>query len=394
MSAAVWAPYVDIAGMDTQAQTFPVGESSQQLSALGIKVMPYTDPNHFVSGVIGKGVGVDSYFIDSDIARACDGTKIQIEKAGQNPPYPYLIDVRSPHVQIAWNGWLSNYVLVQKKVLNVVFEDTSDNSTFHSAKPSGPCATVGGNTIVSAADWTTATAANEAALQAPVLFNGLNSGPANALLNGPAIGGMNEVCFSDWLHITRTDPGPYMPSIAEWQRDAATEIEAKAWGKVWDCQATVSNVADSANALAYRLFMIASVDLDVDVPNQIVSWRFKTPNGVPIFPEAQLVMLDPLKPDPAAVADLLEGDVYAREYAHCYIGGKEVVSTSTAAHTTGCVAVVNANGRKTYPNPFATVYKRTLVLAGDDVLDGGTMKVSNTLPPATLAPSTGAIEFK
>ncbi len=397
VSAAIWAPYVTIAGMDTQAVTYPGNETTQQLSALGLKVMPYTDPNHFVSGVIGKGVGVDSYFIDSDIARACDGTKIQVVHPGQ-VQNPYLIDPRSPHVAVAWNAWLSNFVLVQKKVLNLVFEDTADNTTFAYDRPSAPCETPGGNTIVKPAEWTAATAKNEAALQAPVMFNGLATTGSDAvnLLNGPAVGGMAEACFSDWLHIAPSDPGPYTPSQTSWLASMTIEIAAKAAGKIFDCQATASAHGDSANAIAYRLFMIASLDLDADVPNLIVSWRFYTPNRVPIFPEASLIVEDPLVADPLKPTDLLIGaTVYGREYRHCYISGREIVATNVAAvGSSGCAIVVNANGRKSYPNPLASGYKRTLVLTGSGVLDGGTMSVAAIPPPATLAPSSAEIEFR
>ena len=112
--------------------------------------------------------------------------------------------------------------------------------------------------------------------------------------------------------------------------------------------------------------------------------EFATPSGLHVFPESQLVALNPKVAQPSSVSGLLaQGGTYGREYADCYIAG---------TFAGPCAVVVNSDPSLSHAFPYPQ-YNHTLTLSGEGVLDGGTMSTQGAAPPLTMAPSSAAIVF-
>jgi len=98
-----------------------------------------------------------------------------------------------------------------------------------------------------------------------------------------------------------------------------------------------------------------------------------------------LVALYPVAPEPANVANLQVGGVYAREYGACYFNG---------ALVGGCAAIVNPDPRNAQSYPFGAKYSHTLVLSGGGILDGGSVRTNGPQPPGSLPPQGSMIVFR
>jgi hypothetical protein len=101
------------------------------------------------------------------------------------------------------------------------------------------------------------------------------------------------------------------------------------------------------------------------------------------MPESQLVALDPVK-QITRVSQLHANEgVYMREYRNCFIDGRAVGA---------CAAAVNPDD-DSHALPLGK-YHRTLQLNGSGVFDGGTIRIVNVRPPASLPPRGAVIAFK
>jgi hypothetical protein len=112
--------------------------------------------------------------------------------------------------------------------------------------------------------------------------------------------------------------------------------------------------------------------------------EFATPSKFHVFPEEQLVALDPAVATPSSIAGLAQsGGSYGRLYNECFVAGKFVGA---------CAVAVNPNEGTTAPFPFPQ-FAHTLTLSGYDVLDGGTMSTQGPQPPEYLAQGQAVIAF-
>ena len=118
-------------------------------------------------------------------------------------------------------------------------------------------------------------------------------------------------------------------------------------------------------------------------PSRDVLWELgATPSGFHVFPESTLVALQPKTPEPTDVSSLLlTGGAYGREYGACYIKG---------AFVGPCAVAINPSSA---PVAFPFVqYQHSVVLGGADVLEGGTISTTGTVP-TTLGATEAAIVF-
>jgi hypothetical protein len=100
-----------------------------------------------------------------------------------------------------------------------------------------------------------------------------------------------------------------------------------------------------------------------------------------VFPEWQLVPLQPKTTASDVSGYQLASGVYMRQWAHCFNQGVSVGP---------CAVAVNPSPTATVPTPPG--YTRHVVLSGDGVLDGGSLSISTGVPP-TLSPATAQILF-
>ena len=140
-----------------------------------------------------------------------------------------------------------------------------------------------------------------------------------------------------------------------------------------------------ASDIASRQFVYASFLLTYDLTTSILFEDYATtPSNLWVYPESELVALNPVVTAPATIAGLeVSLGVYAREYTACFIRGSYVGP---------CAAVVNSDGTSSHPFPFPTKYHHAMALAGGGVLDGGTIG-TNGAAPSTMSSLSGVVAF-
>ena len=220
---------------------------------------------------------------------------------------------------------------------------------------------------------------NEAA-RIPVIINGLNaskrplpSGLLKAASSSNTLGLNYESCYSSTTQ-------PRMPG-AIWQSMENSELAVTATGKMFECMAR--NTTPSLSANAERIYVYASFLLSYDPGTSVLWEQYETPSRFHVEPESQLVALDPLSPSPHDVSGLLTpSGAYARQYRRCYIAGR---------FAGACAAAVNPDGAS-HQFPFPG-YRRTLVLSGGGILDGGQI-APNGPPPGDLPALSATIAFR
>lgn len=194
-------------------------------------------------------------------------------------------------------------------------------------------------------------------------------------MNKAAVGGLMEECYAQLNPDHRINGW-------EWTATEQTEIRMAKDHKYFICYGRDLTAADQA--YDGRMYTYASFLLTYD-PNTTVLWEYyKSPSGAHVMPESQLVALDPVKHNVSDVEQLRTGEgVYTRAYRHCYIAGRSVGA---------CMSVVNPDDS---PHPVSLPgYRRTLVLQGSGVFDGGTVRIDNAAPPATIGPRGAIIAFR
>jgi hypothetical protein len=144
------------------------------------------------------------------------------------------------------------------------------------------------------------------------------------------------------------------------------------------------NTADGSQNTASRIYAYASFLLTYN-PSLDVMWEdFATTSGLHVFPEEQLVALDPVVATPTSVASLeLSGGAYGRQFSECFIAGNFVGP---------CAVAVNPNNGTSVPFPFPQ-FTHTLTLTGYGMLDGGTLSTQGAAPPEYLSGSQAEIVF-
>ncbi len=325
---------------------------SLALRPMGIKTMPYTNPNR-------QNVGDDMYTNDeTTFAHDCNGNRIRFSARNNI----YLMNPASTDLGKLWKG-----VANRDFPFDAVYDDTPDNLTGASSMPCN----------FNQSTWTAYLNALNLSLNLPVIYNGL--GNLNGVnistafgLNPSTIGGVMEGCYADL--------GNNRPKLNVWKTEEDTEIQMASLRKLFICRGL--NVSTASGQVPERLYMVGSFLLAYDTSNSIISEKFATPSNFGVEPEDELVPTQPLKAAPRSVADLRQASgAYGREYAACYLKGKLIGA---------CAIIVNSDiGAET--NPWKGKYQHTLTLSGGGVLDGGTVSATGPAPPAYIGATSAVI---
>jgi len=362
------APFLSIGHADSG----PTESASYE--GAGIDAIPYTDINHLIPT---DNSGTNKTLTMADVALTCDGQPVQWNKP--NHAAAYLTDPRNPGTLAAWEAWYTGFVASGGQEW-ATFEDTADNP-FTYAYPAPPC-NAAGTGVVSQAEWTSAEAAQEGAMQTftgkPVFFNGLAAGynkqmpAANALLDGPVAGGEMETCAPQ--------------NTTEWLNQVAIEIHAVQKQKYFVCHNEDSTDGSTPQAIAFRNYQFATMMLDYDIAHTVYESYFAVgSSSLQVQPESEVVMEYPVKTTINLATDLLKSGTYVRRYKTCYVAGVVVG---------GCAAIVNpTSAAVSYPFT-ASVFHHTMLLQGSGLYDGATVSAQGPAPASALAPYSGEVVFQ
>jgi len=327
------------------------------ISAAGIKVMVYTNPNreHTTDPLYSND--------ESTFAHTCAGARI-VSSDGN-----YLMNPASTNLWSLWKNLINSY---QAQGHIDAFE--SDDADDLYGIPALPCGFNGAN-------WLTATISEDASVSAPVVYNNLglfgwDNVSSGINLNASATGGMLENCYAEWWN-------PPILHDGYWRAIENTEIQMAEQRKNLFCFAMSRTPA--ASAIGSRLFVYASFLLTYDPATSILFEDYSSkPSNFWVFPESELVALNPVLPAPTTISTLqVSTNVYAREYSTCYLRG---------SYLGPCAAVVNSDASSSHPFPFPTKYHHVLALSGGGVLDGGAINTTGAAPSMMPALS-GVVAF-
>jgi hypothetical protein len=337
------------------------------LSAAGIKTQIYYDPNR---------VQTDEALFSapsSAFAQTCSGVDVTdyFDSVTQ-----YVMNPSSTALQSAYAADLTAYV--GGAHFDSVFQDDTGPLSEMSVTftPSLPC-------NYSDAAWISGSIALGNAAPFPVVFNGLsildgeNPSMSIQILGAGStntIGANFEGCYTT---TSQAENDGWL-----WLAEENTELQVNALSKQFWCMER--NTADGSQSTAARIYAYASFLLTYN-PTLDVMWEdFGTTSGLHVFPEEQLVALDPVVATPASVASLEEsGGAYGRQYSECFVAGKFVGA---------CAVAVNPNTGTSVPFPFPQ-FTHTLTLSGYGTLDGGTLSTQGAAPPEYLAADSAEIVF-
>ncbi|GAC1578063.1 MAG: hypothetical protein NVS3B7_11590 [Candidatus Elarobacter sp.] len=230
-------------------------------------------------------------------------------------------------------------------------------------------------------------------LRMPVIFNGLGDAPddgrtsayVQAALTGPGvIGGMYEFCLT--TSDAATDHTLQKKRVdGAWRSAENSHLQTVALRRYFLCYAASDTPAASPAGLDERTYVYASFLLVYRLEQSVLEMAAAgARRRVPVYPESQLVALDPLRHQPRDVDELRTADgAYLREYARCFLHGRPAGP---------CAAVVNPSASRTV---FARVpgYAHALDVRGDSLWDHGTATV-DAVAPRDLPPATGAVIFR
>lgn len=353
------APYL------TWAQTSIA--DSPAIRAAGIKTQFYVD-----AGKVYSGNNLTQSLPSSTYAKTCSGATVTETEDGKNFP---LINPNNSSYQAAFGQYVSS--VLSRAKFDMIFEDNAGALSPYGTYPNGkPC-------NYSDSSWVAGyTAANNTS-PLGILSNGLNVFPSSlttmfapdlSLLSGTtSIGGNLEHCYSD-------DSQPTM-SGNSWVHIENTEINVMRRGKFFECMARDLNSASSS--IGPRLFTLASFLLTYDPNHAVLGEEYGTASGLHVFPESQLVAMNPVVSEPSDVSGLQTSTgVYARQYNACYLKGQLVGA---------CVVAVDRDGQERFPY---SGYTHTLTISGSGILDGGTVSANGPPPPSTMNIGQGVIAFK
>ena len=327
------------------------------ISAVGIKVMVYTNPN--------REYKTDPLYTsdESTFAHTCAGARITTSDGA------YLMNPASTSLWSLWENLIDTY---QSQGHVDAFE--ADDAADLYGVSAIPCG-------YTAANWLSSTISEDASVSAPIVYNNLGLFSWDKVspgigLNASATGGLMENCYAEWWN-------PALLHDGDWRAIEDTEIQMAAQHKDLFCFA-MSRTA-GASAIGSRQYVYASFLLTYDPNTSILFEDYQTtPSHFWVFPESELVALNPVLPAPATITGLqVSTNVYAREYNTCYIRGSYVGP---------CAAVVNSDGSSSHPFPFPTKYHHAMTLSGGGVLDGGTVTTTGA-PPSTMPALSGVVAF-
>jgi hypothetical protein len=346
-------------------------EDASAIHRAGIKTMDYLAPNRIEPG--------NPLYTDDEkaFAHTCGGARIYDQ-------WDELLEWVTAPASSSMRGIFSRYVkwLKSEATFDAIFEDEAGALTAYEQydpfKPTFPCR-------YSNERWLRDEIGLNQAPSLPILFNGLNelngddpSLSIRLLAGSNTIGGNYEGCYNDaW------DP---KENGWLWRDVENTELRVVRRRKLFECM--LRSTTPAADAIGVRIYAYASFLLTYDRYTSIYWTYFKTPSGLHVMPETQLVATSPLRPAPPMIGTLrLPSGAFVRQYRHCYVTGREVGP---------CAAVVNPDTGTSYPFPpeLKEKYHHTLVLRGAGVLDGGTISIEGPAPPARIGAVEALIVFR
>jgi hypothetical protein len=340
----------------------PAPQRAAAVKAAGLRIYAYTDPNRKYP-CPGCSFGYSTALADRRIAaRDCAGTPIRVSNGG------ILVDPRAPQARALFRAEIA-HVTGGAARWDAVFEDDTDDVLY--TRNGLPCG-------YDAASWRAASREETAQANIPVIFNGLSIGkPELGLLEVPnVIGGMYEGCYTHAAGEFGTAGDAAVP-FATWLQTQEIELAAARRGKLFWCYAR-------AVSPEFRAFEFASFMLAYDPATSLLQEDHPTPSGFPVFPETQLVALDPVGAPRDAAALRSEGGAYVREYRACYRAGIPFGACAFAVNPTG----------STQRWLSANRYRKTARFRGGGVLEGGTVSFDGPPPSPTLSPGAAVIALR
>lgn len=356
----IYAPYLTWA--------YPTYSRFGAVRSAGIKTVLYVNPL------------MPHTHTDYDYIRLSrDYPQAQARDCQGNPVSAYqgtglLLDVRNAQARAAVNAVVGDYVTRVTRdgespgAISAVFVDNANS--FYGVSPM-PCG-------FNQAAWTAAMDAALSEIRYPVIVNSLsvhpNQVPAKiAGVRGRSVtGAMYEECFNDrqWI----AEEKAQIETVAELRR-----LHKPPGAGFW-CYLN-GTTADAAAAVPQRLFAYASFLLTYDPAYSVFQESFSTPSTFKVMPETQFVPLAPVVA-PASVEQLQSsGGAYVREYRYCYYRGAPVGA---------CEIAVNPGGGSV-PVPNAGSYRHSMVIAGEGVLDGGSVRFDGGVPSQLDAQSAAIL---
>jgi hypothetical protein len=346
-------------------------EDATAIHRAGIKTMDYLAPNRLEPGN-------PLYTTDQKaFAHTCGGDRIYDQ-------WDELLEWVTAPASSSMRGIFARYVrwLKNEATFDAIFEDEAGALTAYEQydpfKPTFPCR-------YSNERWLEDEIGLNQAPPLPIIFNGLSglngddpSLSIRLLAGGNTIGGNYEGCYND--------SGDPKEDGWLWRDVENTELRVVRRRKLFECM--LRSTTPAADAIDARIYAYASFLLTYDRFTSIYWTYFKTPSGLHVMPETQLVAASPLRPAPSVIGTLRwPGGAFVRQYRHCYVRGREVGP---------CAAVVNPDTGTSYPFPpeLKGKYDHTLVLRGAGVLDGGTISIQGPAPPSRIGAVQAVIVFR
>jgi hypothetical protein len=368
-----FAPYVNYALLAAG------GGDIQPYGSAGITTVLYSEPNHYLPG---SKMLFDQLLSMNQVALSCSGAYVQWNKPGM--PLTYVTDIRMPQVAQIWKESI-DLTAQQYGAPNIVFEDSSDGPYFYST-PAPPC-DPNTHQVVQPPVWTAATEVMEGAVGYPVIFNGLQNGNGYKspnqvqLVNGPAIGGLSELCYGS----DNYNQGQHKNNGIAWTTNETTELTFVLAHKNYVCHNNETTDGSVPSAIDARIYQLSSFLLTFDINTSVYSSKWGVgASNTKVQPEEQFVPENPAIPIPATIAGLLEADGnYHRRYSDCYLYGTDYGR---------CDIIVNNAKLKTHSVSEQFTIGHELTLQGSGFFDGGTASIV-PVTLTTLGPMEAAIVF-
>lgn len=339
---------------------------STAIAAAGIKTQVYVDP---ITVETTNPIYPYVKNTPSAFEYNCSGVKVT-QLVGSTTMY--VLNPANSTVRSAFNQYTSS--AKSSGHVDMVWEDGV-------ILPSGAPYPNGMPCNYSASTWASENASLNQYSAVPVIENGLNLwtsttlSPVIGVVNSSSntIGGNMEHCYTDNTRIIQ-----YGTAFIQVEN---TALQTTNHGKYFECMARNSNSASSQ--ITARIFTLASFLMTYDVNHSVLQEEFTTPSGLHVFPESQLVPMNPVVAQPSSISGLRTSNgVYARQYNNCYLAG---------VNKGACVVAVN-NDDVTHSFPYSG-YGHSLTISGSGILDGGTVSTSGPAP-GSMGPGAAVIAFK
>jgi hypothetical protein len=345
-------------------------ENATAIHRAGIKTMDYIAPNRIEPGN-------PLYTTDGKaFAHTCGGDRIYDQ-------WDELLEWVTNPASTSMRGIFARYVrwLKSEARFDAIFEDEDGALTAYEQydpfKPAFPC-------HYRNERWLKDEIGLNQAPSLPIIFNGLAGLNGNLpslsirlLAGSNTIGANYEACYND---ATTPKEDGWL-----WRDVENTELDVVRRHKLFECM--LRSTTPAADSIDVRIYAYASFLLTYDPYTSIYWTYFKTPSGLHVMPETQLVATSPIRPTPAVIGTLKwPGGTFVRQYLHCYLRGREVGP---------CAAVVNPDTGTSYPFPpeLREKYRHSLVLKGSGIIDGGTISTRGPAPPARIGAVEAVIAF-